>query len=104
MESVHKAVLLHEVVQALGLQVESRKSIKSKVENQSMEAGTSFGGLLGKHEAIPRDRGSLMSATARVGENFQQKIVRAPETLGSRSLKDNSAVVIGKEYEFELKM
>ena len=37
-------------------------------------------------EASPRDRGSLMSATARVGENFQQKIVRAPETLGSRSL------------------
>src|ERR1035441_8620484 len=30
--------------------------------------------------AIPRDRGSLMSATARVGEIFQQKNVRAPET------------------------
>ena len=54
-------------------------------------------------EAIPRDRGSLMSATARVGENFQQKIVRAPEALGSRSSKGTSAVV-GKEYEFELKM
>jgi thioredoxin reductase len=39
-------------------------------------------------EAIPRDRGSLMSATARVGEIFQQKNVRAPETLGSRSLKN----------------
>jgi alkyl hydroperoxide reductase subunit F len=29
-----------------------------------------------------------MSATARVGEIFQQKNVRAPETLGSRSLKN----------------
>jgi GTP-binding protein len=38
-------------------------------------------------EAIGKDRGSLMSATARVGENFQQKIVRAPETFPSRSLK-----------------
>ena len=27
-----------------------------------------------------------MSATARVGENFQQKIVRVSETRGSRSL------------------
>jgi queuine tRNA-ribosyltransferase len=32
-----------------------------------------------------------MSATARVGENFQQKIVRAPEALGSRSLGDISS-------------
>ncbi|MDR3558633.1 MAG: GTP-binding protein [Candidatus Pacebacteria bacterium] len=38
--------------------------------------------------AIERDRGSLMSATARVGENFHQKIVRAPETLSSRSPED----------------
>jgi isoleucyl-tRNA synthetase len=39
-------------------------------------------------EAIPRDRGSLMSANL---------------AFGSRSLKGTSAVV-GKEYEFELKM
>jgi len=48
--------------------------------------------LYGKNEEIrsganPRDRGSLMSATARVGEIFQQKNVRASETLGSRSLE-----------------
>jgi DNA polymerase-3 subunit alpha len=38
-----------------------------------------------KDEAIPIDRGGLMRATAQVGENFQQKIVRASETIGSRS-------------------
>ena len=36
-------------------------------------------------EAIGRDRRSLRASTARVGENFQQEIVRAPETLPSRS-------------------
>jgi excinuclease ABC subunit C len=41
-------------------------------------------------EAIPKDRGSLMSAAARVGENFQQKIVRAPETFGSLSWNGKS--------------
>ena len=49
--------------------------------------------------AIPRDRGSLMSAAARVGEIFQQKNVRAPETLGSRSLKSASVVVGGADQE-----
>jgi cysteine desulfurase len=47
-------------------------------------------------EAIGKDRGSLMSrfsrivpgSAARVGENFQQKIVRAPETFPSRSFKN----------------
>jgi hypothetical protein len=42
--------------------------------------------------AIPRDRGSLVSAAARVGENFQQKIVRAPEALLSRSLSETIAI------------
>jgi len=39
-----------------------------------------------KIEAIGRDQGDLMSATARVGEIFQQKNVRVPEALPSRSL------------------
>jgi N6-L-threonylcarbamoyladenine synthase len=43
--------------------------------------------------ASPRDRGSLMSATARVGEIFQQKNVRAPETLGSRSLNNKERII-----------
>jgi cysteine sulfinate desulfinase/cysteine desulfurase-like protein len=61
------------------------ESQKEKVENEEVTSG-----------AIPRDQGSLMSATARVGEIFQQKNVRAPEALGSRSdMSKSYSVVVG---------
>ena len=62
---------------------EEVKIQKTKVEGKEIRSG-----------AIGRDRGSLMSATARVGEIFQQKNVRAPETLPSRSLDINQRITL----------
>jgi len=55
----------------------SKNEEKKEIENRNEEVTSG---------AIPRDRGSLRASTARVGEIFQQKNVRAPETLGSLSL------------------
>jgi alkyl hydroperoxide reductase subunit AhpF len=46
--------------------------------------------------AIGIDRGSLMSAAARVGEISQQKNVRAPETIPSRSLENLFTITTDK--------
>src|ERR1035437_9953185 len=75
--------------------VEDAKIIFNAIKGKDVMDSTTRDKSKVESGAIGRERGSLMSATARVGEIFQQKNVRAPETLPSWSLGDTFVVVGG---------
>jgi 16S rRNA (cytosine1402-N4)-methyltransferase len=87
MRSVHKAVLLHEVVQNFVLQVQSPKSkVESEyLKKQSMEEGTSFGGLLDEPSGRVRGMGNRGIARRKIvpaGMQGDQDFIYLDGTLG----------------------
>jgi 16S rRNA (cytosine1402-N4)-methyltransferase len=90
-KSIHKAVLLHEVVQNFVLQVESQKSIKSvkseddELEKQSMEAGTSFEGA---PESLARGWSGFSADDSAESPRGNTRTPRKIVPAGMRSDKD----------------